>query len=135
MVAKTAQRQTSIYQTSWEKQYTYNINYFGILAFEMTPVFCKWRSYLLMRQIFTVVEVWMVILWILTSCGHVGGYQRFGGTCYPHLHDKSGASKLLLDICNHLYDYKVLQPWTSQSLVININNYLVLLLHKLVTDI
>jgi hypothetical protein len=71
------------------------MNYFGILAFQMTRILQMEKLFFNETEVFTVVEVQIVIFWFVASCDHVGGYQCYEGTCYPHIQDKSGVSRLL----------------------------------------
>jgi hypothetical protein len=43
-----------------------------------------------MFDIFTVVKMWIVVIWVVTPCDLVGGYERFGGTYCFHLQGGSG---------------------------------------------
>jgi len=36
-------------------------------------------------EIFTAMKIQVVILWVMTPCSDVAGYQCFGGNCCLHL--------------------------------------------------
>jgi hypothetical protein len=39
-------------------------------------------------QVFTAVKLWIELLWVVTRCSLVGGYQRFAGTYRFHLQSR-----------------------------------------------
>jgi len=41
--------------------------------------------FLMQFELFMVVKIHAVILWIVTPCNDVIGYQHFGGPCFLHL--------------------------------------------------
>jgi hypothetical protein len=81
----------------------------------------------------TVVTMWTVVFWVVTSCCLVGGYQPFGAICRLHLHLHS----LLLwrwrqhvpqNLSNHPQDYAPSQPTNTNSYLMtgNMKNELTL---------
>jgi len=52
-----------------------------------------------------VMKIQVVVLWVLTPCGVVGGYQRFGELCCLHPQDvttqKTTTWKKLLFMTTH----------------------------------
>jgi hypothetical protein len=36
-------------------------------------------------EVFTAMEINIVVFWVVTTCGDLVGYQRFGGPCCLHL--------------------------------------------------
>jgi len=40
--------------------------------------------------IFTAMKILIAVFWVMTSCGDVIWYQRFGGPCCLYLQEKNG---------------------------------------------
>jgi hypothetical protein len=36
-------------------------------------------------EVLTAVKMWIMVLWVMTPCSLVDGYQRFGESCRFHL--------------------------------------------------
>jgi hypothetical protein len=50
-------------------------------------------------EVFTAVKIWIVVVLVMTPCSVVGGYQRFGGTCFLHFQGRS-TSTHFCDVVN-----------------------------------
>jgi hypothetical protein len=56
-----------------------------------------------MLEVFMVVKMWTVVLWVMTLCSVVGGYKHFRRTYHLHLRAEDGVplKHRYLFICPH----------------------------------
>jgi hypothetical protein len=77
-------------------------------------------------EVFTAVKMLMLFFWVITSCGLVGRYQRFGGTYCLHLQAVSVSVRLININCYlvmfiqlwplSLHSIKMFQIWQCKNI-------------------
>jgi len=86
-----------------------------------------WRSRLhARREVLMEVRIPVEVLWLMTPCSVVVGYQRFGGPCCLHLRRQRGPPNTIrchnsedLDFSIHVSGLKYLIKYNESSLDVN----------------
>jgi hypothetical protein len=72
----------------------------------------QYRLYDLRSEVLTAVKMSMLVFWVVTPCGLVNGYQRFGGTYRLHLHQEP-----VISLCHSQSYIEVSETENSLSLL------------------
>jgi len=83
---------------------------FVLSSFKVHEVNKYWEGVMVV----VVMKIQIIVLWFVTPCNDVVGYQSFGGSCCLHLHGpvkpEDGGSKILRNSGILLHHYMGLKP-------------------------
>jgi hypothetical protein len=61
-------------------------------------------------EVFTVVKIHVMVLWVVTLCSNVVGYQHFKELCHLQLQHPEDGGSMALGNTGILQHYMLLQP-------------------------